>query len=294
MIFHTDHYFHIGSSHHSAGKPCQDYALSASNKEVACAIVSDGCSTGRHTDVGSRVITLSTLEAIRDYSKASEDYPQDNFGDISSLIYSRQKEIIGASRLILGLERIDTLATCNYVFLTEKGGFFHIQGDGVVAYKYRGGVMVMQRYDWDDNTPFYPSYTDGGIEDFIEAHGGDLSRPRLTVTTVVKDQAGVYSEQVNRLTLGQGLLGDFKEILQDHLKEMEFVAVFSDGVTQIENVDWKEAVTSMFAFKNVGGEFLKRRMMWEIKSLLKVGKGPVDDISGAIVRIENPEPLKEE
>ena len=63
--FYVDDYFHIGQMHLGSGKPCQDYSFSGIIDEGAFAIVSDGCSTGRHTDVGARIIVLSTVNAIQ-------------------------------------------------------------------------------------------------------------------------------------------------------------------------------------------------------------------------------------
>jgi len=286
IIFHTDHYFQIGSAHYSNGKPCQDYSRSGSNYTIACAIVSDGCSTGGHTDVGSRILTLSTFQAIRDHAKASGGAL--NTAVVS--ITSRQQQIIGTARLMLGLERVDMLATCGYVYLTKHGGFVHIQGDGVVGLKYRDGHIKMSRYEWADNTPFYPSYGEGGIEKFVGAHGGDLEAKRLSCSTVIRKTDGSYTEESSQeFTLREGLEGVVTKISQEELDEVGFVAVFSDGVTQIENVSWRDAVSAFLSFKNTGGEFAKRRMIRGIKDMQQSGKGPADDISYAVVRIDNTE-----
>ena len=69
---HTDHYFHIGDTHLTAGKPCQDYAISSVDNNAAFAVVSDGCSTGGDTDIGSRIIALSTITALREYWTKSD------------------------------------------------------------------------------------------------------------------------------------------------------------------------------------------------------------------------------
>lgn len=290
--FSTDHYFHIGSAHHTSGKPCQDYALSDSNETAACAIVSDGCSTGRHTDVGSRVLTLSTLQAIRDHVKASG-------GTLDTAVVSitsRQQQIISTSRLILGLERVDMLATCGYVYLTKYGGFVHIQGDGVVGIKYRNGWIKMSRYEWADNRPFYPSYGEGNMEKFIGAHGGNLDLPRLKCSSAMCNGVDYAEELTKEFTLREGLNGVVTQISAYELEAIEFVAVFTDGVTQIgklprgeEFIDWKDAVVNFLSFKSPIGEFAKRRMIRGLKNLEKTGKGPIDDISYAVVRIENTE-----
>ena len=283
MKFFTDHYFQIGQAHIGKGQPCQDHALSRSGGQVACAIVSDGCSTGGNTDAGARIITFGTLQAIRDHAKASGG----ELGTAPISIGARQQQLIGISRPLLGLESNDLYATCAYVYLGQKGGLFHVQGDGVIACKYWDGAIVMRRYDWDNNTPFYPSYEGGDIPSFVKAHGGDPAALRLTESTVVRNAAGEYSEAATtRYTIEQGIAGLSLEIPFDQLSQIEFLAVFSDGVTQIENVDWRHAVASFLDFKSKAGEFAKRRMISGIKEMQKLGKGPLDDISYAVVRLE--------
>lgn len=292
LRFSTDHYFHIGSAHYQSGKPCQDYALSGVYSPVACAVVSDGCSTGRHTDVGARVLTLSTLQAIRDHAKASGGAL--NTAVVS--ITSRQQQILSTTRIILGLERNDMLATCGYVYLTQFGGFVHVQGDGVIALKYRNKQKIkMFRYEWDDNTPYYPSYGDGDLEKFAAAHGGDWDAVRLRRTVAVKYADDNYSEEDEDregFTLREGLEGVALNIPPELLEDLEFVGVFTDGITQIgepngsDALDWRVAVQEFMAFKTAAGEFAKRRMIRGIRTLAEVGKGPVDDISYAVVRIE--------
>lgn len=289
MRMHTDHYFHIGTAHHIAGKPCQDYALSGVYGSIACAVVSDGCSTGRHTDVGARILTLSTLQAICDHAKASNGALDTAVVSITS----RQQQILSTVRIVLGLERNDMLATCGYVYLTPKGGFVHIQGDGVIALKWRNGFIKMFRYEWDNNTPFYPSYGDGDLQKFATAHGGDWNAVRLWQTEVLRDALGNYTEErKNGFTLREGLEGITLNITQQELEELDFVAVFTDGVTQIgklnssDSLDWRDAVQEFMAFKTPAGEFAKRRMIRGIKNLNESGKGPIDDISYAVVRIE--------
>jgi len=154
MRFSTDHYFQIGHAHYTAGKPCQDHALSRSSGLIACAIVSDGCSTGGNTDAGARILTFGTLQAIRDHARASDG----SLGTAAISITSRQQQLIGAVRPMLGLDRSDMFATCMYAYLTQQGAIIHVQGDGVVGIKFRNGSIETHRFDWAKNAPFYPSY----------------------------------------------------------------------------------------------------------------------------------------
>ncbi len=280
----TDHYFHIGSAHLTSGKPCQDYAISDVYEKMAFAIVSDGCSTGRHTDVGSRLLSLSTASAIRDHwiTRRKIDVMKS-----PAEIGVGQSIVLAGMQDTLGLITEDMLATCVYAYISPKGGIIHIEGDGVVAIKYRDGRSLMSNFEWLDNKPYYPAYKNGNLQNFINAQGGKLSLQRLReeVWMIDPDGEGIPFD-LKEHSLSRGIRGITFEINRKELEEkVEFVAVFSDGVTQIDGVDWKDAVENFLAFKNTTGAFAKRRMIRGVKDSQKKGKGPFDDISYAVVRV---------
>lgn len=285
MLFAVDSYFHIGQAHLNAGKPCQDYALADIHEDMAFALVSDGCSTGGQTDVGARILALSTAKAIREHWSVAHEVE----GDAVPLhIAWRQKDRIAGLHSMLGLRKQDMLATCLYQYITPGGGFIHIQGDGVVAVKYQSGLISMCRYDWADNKPFYPAYTEDHFMGFIQDHGGDVRAERLT-----KECWQYYAEDgfihlsTQKISLGEGMGRVTIRIYPGELEvtHPEYIAVFSDGITQIDGLDWKDAVVQALAFKTPEGEFAKRRMIRLIKDAQRNGKGPIDDIACAVVRI---------
>lgn len=286
MVFNTDHYFHIGHSHLNSGKPCQDYAISGIYDKAAFAIVADGCSTAGNTDVGARIVALSVASAIRNYwiinRKVSEE-------SVPFEISLEQKMLLSGIRTSLDLNTRDMFATCMYAYLSEQGGIIQSQGDGVVAIKRLDGTLEAVRFDWQRNMPFYPAYMEMDINSFISAHGNDLEAEVLVKTTVVFSADGEIREKKEaKLTLRQGIKGPV--IRLQRTDDIDFVAVFTDGVVQIENVDWKDSVLQLLAFKNFAGEFLKRRMIRGIKDFQADGKkGPMDDISCAIIRITHEE-----
>jgi hypothetical protein len=288
--FFTDHYFHMGHAHYSSGKPCQDYSLSSSSGSVACAIVSDGCSTGRHTDVGARVLTFSTLQAVRDHIKAMGDM---NSAAVS--VVSRQQQIIGSCEYMLGLIPEDMYASCVYVYLVKSSGMIHVQGDGVFAIKFADGSIEMHRVDWAKNAPFYPYYTEEDEKKYIaNLHKGQTDTARMTHTVISVDCAGnMLSKSEYDIPFEEGKRGLIHRVDLRQLSTAQFIAVFSDGINQIgklpdggDTVQWYEAVFKMLSFKSMAGEFAKRRMLREIRDLGKINKGPIDDISYAVVRIE--------
>jgi len=281
----TDNYFHIGKAHLTSGKPCQDYAISDVYENGAFAIISDGCSTGRHTDVGSRILSLSTASAILDNWSMRRKL---NVIETPIEVGIRQSIMLSGMQDALGLIVQDMLSTCLYSYICPQGGIVHVQGDGVVAVKYRDGQIKTSNFEWRDNKPFYVAYKNGNLENFINAHGGDLESHRLQEEIWMLNPDGEkVSLGTKEYTLAQGLKGITFKFSQKELEDdIEFIAVFSDGVTQIDGIDWRDAVIDFLAFKNTVGAFVARRMIRGIKDFQKNGKGPIDDIACAVVRVE--------
>ena len=283
-IFLADSYFFIGQAHLTSGKPCQDYSIDGVHGRVAYAIVSDGCSSGRHTDVGARVLGLSTAKAIREHWTTTGNLLGER---VPFEIGIRQQVAMSSFRETYGLVNEDMLATCIFAYLSPEGGFVHLQGDGVIAYKLRSGHICMFSYEWANNMPAYPIYANDDYEGYIKAQGGDVDAVALTMQSWEQVPEGEFADCGTReYTLAQGVRGITMPLSID---QIEYVAVFTDGVMQIEHRDWKEAVVECLSFKTTRGEFATRRMIRVIKDAKKEGKGPIDDIAVSVIKIEHPE-----
>lgn len=286
--FFADDYFHIGQMHIGSGKPCQDYSFSEVINESAFAIVSDGCSTGRHTDIGARIIALSTVHALQEWLKKRHV----QFEKLNQSVTQQHNSILLKTIESFNLQFSDLLATCLYVCLTPKVGLISIQGDGVVAKVYRDGSLTFTAYRWNNNTPLYPAYAImDNYRSFVKAHGDDLNFTSLNVDSYHQDTSGGVRFNSHGISLGDALQGVVSKISEDEIGTLSFVAVFTDGVMQVEGIYWKDAVLELLAFKNLNGEFAKRRMIRFIKDSRNSEnkKGPLDDISYAVIRIGHEE-----
>ena len=295
MQFFTDEYFHIGRAHLGNGQPCQDYALSGQTKKTAWAIISDGCSSGGKTDIGARLITLTTAKALttaktlKNIAKTADDQNEFSVAEVEK---ERQKAL---AKLQMELEIFprDMLTTCLYIFVTPQGAKMHIAGDGVIAVKYHNGEIVLRNFEWAKNMPYYPIYKNGLLEQFIQAHGNDQDKKCLQEQRWFIDQAGdfcpCFEKNYSIRTSVQGLTITFSP---EELEKIAFLAVFSDGVTQVEGIATPEVVKRLLAFKNQAGVFAKRRMIRFIKNAQKIGRGPIDDISMAVIGLEKKEAIE--
>ncbi len=280
MELKSDSHFFIGDQHLRQGKPCQDYAVSECFSDFCVAVVSDGCSSGGHTDIGARLTSLAALEAIKKYFSTSESKLNENTPDE---INNSQSIIACGAYQMLGLTLEDMLATCLYIYVGASEGFIHILGDGVIATKAREGQIKMMRFDWSENAPLYPIYREDCFRSFTEFHGGNPNALKLKSEEwlyVPKD--GFINPRVREFSISEGIKGFTKIISVEKIKNenLEFIAIFSDGATQVENLDWKNAVLELLSFKTTAGSFAKRRGIAFTKQ-----RKPIDDLSFAVIQI---------
>lgn len=294
--FETDHYFCIGHDHLMTGKPCQDYAFSGVSGRVAVAVVSDGCSTGGETDVGARVVARSTTSVIL---KSRLVIEQPDWQIVPTDLHMRQQIHFATARETLGLRTNDLVATCLTVILTPYAGVVCVQGDGVAAVVYTDGTMEVHQFDWkgkgangmEVGAPFYPSYGQEGAVQFLrEFHGGNIlvERPIHQVWHVSANGEFQQQEPIAHVFRdvmdGVAIPIDREKFIGGNIR---CVAVFSDGVMQVDGVDWKDAVLCFLAFKQMAGQFVTRRMMRQVKIWQKTGKGPLDDLACAAVHVNS-------
>lgn len=274
----TDQHFLTGKQHINSGLPCQDYALSGQLSDtVAYAIVSDGCSSGARTDVGSRIVALATQKALH-------TIPYDRL--TPELVSHYQQSGIESAKSLFNLDVSDMLATCLYGVVSPLGALVHIQGDGVVAYKMKNGDIQIDTYEWEGNTPYYPAYAYDGNQSFISHHGGDLSRQKVVSKRLyVSFEGEVLSESSEIFSLGEGINGFEQKILPQQLGDIEYIAVCSDGVEQVQNLSSIDVISSLLAFKNTSGVFATRRLNRCIKDWEKSNSNPMDDIAYAVIHV---------
>lgn len=274
MRFTADHAFHIGSQHLRGGLPCQDYALSFAGPDHASAVISDGCSSGGHTDIGARIAARSTRTAL---AWSSWNYFNENMIDR----FCRSHDSFGRSAL--NLDQADMLATVGYVAIVKNHLCVRLIGDGVIAAKHSRGV-VMTRVDWDQNMPLYRAYADDDYAGFVMAHGGDRAAEVVKVTRHARGDVAPATDKIIPQPL-YAMLSGFTDRLD--VRDFNFVAVFSDGVTQVDGMDWRDVVTELMSFKSAEGAFVKRRMLRFLKDCQKHGRGPIDDIAMACIHIDH-------
>lgn len=272
---HTDSMFAIGNDHLKTGLPCQDYAISGTGSDSAYAIVSDGCSSGRRTDVGAR-ITATTME------RALLAFPGNQ-----AAMWHDQRESMLAAMATLGCEFEDLYATCIYAYCSPKERYVHVRGDGAVAWKYPDGSIEMISFDWgvvgQNNPPFYPAY--GLIDPVLEAFKNEYA---------TDPEEALYSMRYRMADDEEALLGMDGHSIEAGIEgirlsipaEAVAVAVFTDGIMRVPSLGWYHVVRQLMAFKSTNGQFVKRRMLRFLAERATPSTRPADDLAYAVINLE--------
>lgn len=277
----VDHSFHIGEQHLRQGKPCQDYALSGQlENQVAYAIVSDGCSSGGMTDFGARLLSLATLRSIEEYTSSGQFEPE--------RFAAARDAYLESYRATLHLEHRDLLATSLYAIANEEWVHISITGDGVIALQHEHGLLI-RSFDWLNNTPYYPAYRLAGLNNQFASSFAAQSESFTERVTLLKNGAPEPEESIIHHSTSVGLQGRQYQIDLTHesLGKLLSIALFSDGVEQIEKVTPNQAVVELMAFKSFGGQFAVRRMNRYLQEVRKQGLSPLDDIAYAVIHLNH-------
>ncbi len=281
MNMATDHAFHIGEQHLRNGKPCQDYALSGKLSDtLAYAIVSDGCSSGGQTDIGARLVALATERAIR------ECVQQNIFAPAS--INAERDLYIEAYRRTLQLPLDDFLATSLWAIVQKDSLLLSVTGDGALAVMFDDHTEpLLYDISWDKSAPYYPAYRLGGLNERFKQHHENPTP--LTITKNQQVGEGELNMTADQHYIEPGMSGlEFTFSRNDDLFSSRIcgVALFSDGVTQVDGISTIDVARALLSFKSTTGQFFTRRMNRFLQNARKVGRGPLDDIAGAVIHFE--------
>lgn len=272
MLRISDAHFRTGASHLRAGTTCQDYAKAGvALLGLPFGVVSDGCSTSGHTDVGARIWALSCAATLQYVTVQNHDF--------IGRVVGRAEQTMDR----LGLQSSDMDATLLTVQArSDGGGRGIIFGDGALIAKYDEFTEVMI-VDWVGSMPGYPSYLldNGRRAAFInasEALAADADRAPCIVTQRLISPDGYEVESVtHQLSAAEGLEG----VNFDCSTSLTFLAVASDGVQQVSGLSPVDVALQMASIPNTAGAFAQRRLNRMLATMAKTSNVPEDDISFA-------------
>ena len=273
-MYTVDDVFVIGDNH----KICEDYSFSGMIQDkYPCAIISDGCSASKYSDIGARILvraliaSLSITELTDDLSKQQAMYNKiEHYLDLK----------ISKMRDAMELPIASLDATIRMAIIIDGTLFTFSYGDGyTVLHNHTTGGEEIGYLIYPFNAPYYFNYTtyDSMTEEYLKVFGGEIvddSGTEVTVPDHVEDR----SSRWNYIPLDE---------LDDGVYT---ISVMSDGVdTFYENnntMTTEEVLESMLSFKNFRGEFVQRKVRKFLHTLTKKNIQHYDDISLATIQFE--------
>lgn len=244
----TDHYTEIGSTH----IVCQDYALSGSYKNMAYAIVSDGCSSSKHSEIGAQILCHCAKYYLQ---YLAYKVTKKVFGD---LIIKRASQI--ASMYNLPKSALD--ATLIVAYMIDDRATVVAYGDGYIKMLFDGFSLVYN-LSYSMEAPAYLSYL--------------LNQEKYnTYLKEFKDNKFLIDEDPDPDSPYTHFDTSFPGV--------KAVLISSDGINSYhknaEKIDVKKDFSS---YKRTTGEFVKSNMLFHKRKMQKEGIQHHDDISVAVI-----------
>ena len=258
-----DKYSQIGSSH----KVNEDYAV-VGNDTNPFVVVSDGCSSSPDTDIGSRILALTTARCLMRYKTI----------DVKELMFNVLIDA-NAVAMSLGVSTRCLDATLLIARVVEDRVNVIMYGDGCLYAVPKGNSpVVVHTVEYTPEMPYYPSY-----------------KLNMENDRSYMDQAGSLSlrkiEQTELLGQGDSFRANTNPILPTTfsypIDDLSAILLTTDGVgTFIAdkpcNVYRQSYIDSELTnFKSFKGEFVQRRMKRMMKNNIADGVTHYDDFTAA-------------
>ena len=259
--------FIIGQSHHDTAKPCQDYALTEAQNTAGWAVVSDGCSTGGRTDIGSRMWATAARQVLRANGLSALADPD----ECATRLHA------AATPLLAPFELEDGYATLVLAASDGLSARVLVYGDGVVMLRFKDGRLKFWDIDYDQNAPRYLNYERNPA--VLEAWSNSYGRGRLRVRV---SEHSVRGELLSLEASEQGSQSRAVSLHWEDLTGLEALFVCTDGAVSFEDRGRYEGLRPLSDVKNPVGQFMQRRLGALLRKWRKDGnKGPTDDLAVA-------------
>lgn len=264
MQLHSDHHHTIGLTH----KVCQDYVVSGETP-TPFIVLSDGCSSSPNSEIGAKILTLTTQQILKNANQWPLDYA--NFGE--QLINTAFNV---TNKLQLPDDVLD--ATVILAFLQEDNIMVYVYGDGCLLFKDHDGNVGTIEVIFTHNAPFYLTYW--------------LNKERLLEYKKHGAKPLLLIDSVN----GQSEPKPFHTplIFCLPLNKFKIMGIASDGashfvnISQSEKIPLYEIATDLLAFPETLNGFVKSHTINILAKYAERSIHPIDDLSiGVFVHDDN-------
>ena len=272
----TDTFFTQGNSH----KICQDYAVHGPDY----VILSDGCSGAMDSDFGARLLVRAAI--VHNHESIIPIYDR-----ILSTAVDYCKAIDLNSECLFATLLTAKVLECNIEV--------HVAGDGIIAVKFKNGVIRVVKITYPMSAPLYLRYflSPQDCGSFFNNYEGKYTETTYTITPNGKTE-NLRVEQCScprpNFHCFAPDFDSYKIYCYDKF-DVESVAIFSDGVASFQRfttvgvsktselVPEEEIIKEILAFRGFQGEFVQRRCQRAFVKFDKDGWRNFDDFSVGVI-----------
>ncbi len=261
-----DTFIEIGSQH----KVCEDYILSGDNY----IILADGCSSSKNSEMGARILCYMAQQYLK-YNILGYDNEADLAARMGSWVIHNAEMTarhMGLKKNCLDATLIIANKVDNYIYISMFGDGYIVTQDN---FNHHGVTWI----EYTKNMPFYLRYLIDK-EDFLSYHKEKIVKTRHhEIHTPTGEKAYDILEQAY----------DLPGLFRYDLNFYKTISIFSDGLGSFIDpdagpnsnklIEVYTLMPEMLGFKTTAGEFLKRRMNRNSKTLKRQGIEHFDDLS---------------
>ena len=260
----------------------QDYVVAedigTSKRPMPFIALADGCSAGRHSEIGAMLITRAALAVAKDYYRLSSKCGPELQNFLLTEINLRLKEAVKQ----LDLELDDMIATLRVMYVVDEVLYTLGHGDGFDLFISADGTAQFDEYFYEINAPYYPAYTlFDKVAEYVGIGPNKLHQNRCTTYQVDDTFGALHDFSPTHIEMRIIPLDQFKPI---------YVGVASDGLDTYtrgnEGIKAKEIIKRLAQIKNPAGEFLVRRFQKMNDELKSQGYMHQDDIGIALINLD--------
>jgi hypothetical protein len=276
----TDFYLERGRDH----AICEDFATAGMAAGQGYALVSDGCSSSKDVDFGSRILVHAARDNLTPILASGSSFDAVAFAEAT---IAKAGSVLGCFAAMPN-SSLDATLLLALVRPDKPAGCFRAQvcfwGDGVAIMR-RKDRVVATLLRFAGNAPFYLSYALNARRRhaYLDHQGGQKEILRVTF-----DLAGKEILREERQEAGPDPLVPYQE--QFDLEAGDSLALVSDGLTQFFAADnilvpWETLAPRFVDFKRPAGVFVRRRMNFFQRENHAAGIRHLDDLSVAAITL---------
>lgn len=270
----ADIFYTIGATH----QVCQDFALTDGKSYV---IVSDGCSSAKDSDWGSRLLSKALEESFREKTRLKWSKMPESLINVSVKLAESYTTLLKINKDCLA-------ATLMAAYKTEEGIHAFISGDGSIVAKFGDSLQIID-HSYDSGAPYYLYYNledslkDGYrqafgngevcIETSVVEHGRRTIRDRLSGPSMLRITSHYFFPKEEVSCVG---------IVTDGLKSFVKQVKKHTSITN-ESVPFESFISDLFSFKTHEGQYVHRRCQRAFREFHNQGIKHNDDFAMGVI-----------